>query len=445
MKEKSKIKKLFNVLFYILLVSYIIFTGFSSLADDWDRASDLRQLAEDEYEDGRITKEKYDELIKEAEDIEKTLKRIEKEEDEYKKKNNIAIDKREEAYHKYQRGELDEDEYQEIDDDLREEEVNWFDIGKMIVDAFLNALSTILNAICTFLLKLVLKVEIALYNVFSKEIFSVAGMSFYIENQNGAIGSLYNILGNTVRVISMSLLVLMALYKGFTTYILWKDGNPEENPLEIIFRYFFAVAMIFSFNELFGIAANIISSLNMNFTSGVGSISSNIFGGNMDDLNNVAQTLMTIILLIKILKSSFQAVMTLISKGVEILILRIGFPFACVSAVTPQAGGFHHYVLSILKGMFSIVLMNVLIGLSIQTLSSGMNFKNALWSIAILETANNGGSIINSIISAGGGGGGTGNEVIGGIQSAGVSAGRMATKAGKAALGAFTGGAGAVG
>ena len=436
-----KVKKIFNILFYVLLISYIVFTGFKTMADDWDRANEIRQLAEEEYEEGRISKEKYDELIKEAKDIENTLKKIEKEEDDYKKENNISIDHREENYHRYQRGEISESEYQETDDELRDEEANWWDIGNLIFDAFVKVFEWILDIGLRMLLSVIVRLLMEIVELFSNELFGIVSTTFYPESQNSILGSMYGTLNGTIMAMSLSLIMLMVLYKGFMTYIMWKDGNPEENPFEIIMRYMFAIAMMFSFNELFAIAANVIGSLSSSFNISSGSV--NLTGGLLNIILNfnTGKQILTIFLLIKFLKTLYNAVITIITKGIEIMILRLGFPFACVSAVTPQASGFHSYIMSIAKGMFSIVVMNVFIGLSTKIISGTFSFSNVLWAIAVLEVANNGGSIINSIISSGGGNQ-TGGEVVGGIQGAGISAGKMAAKVIK---GIATHGAGAGG
>ena len=288
------------------------------------------------------------------------------------------------------------------------------------------------NWLWTTILKGLLWVILELYKAFTGELFSVASGTFYPEGQNGSLSTIYGMLNNTVRTISLSLIFLMALYKGFTTYVLWKDGNPEENPMEIIIRYMFAVAMIFSFNELFAIAAGIVNSLNVDISGGIKSINSSVF--DMGDIKNIPQVIMTIILVIVLLKQSMSAVFALIGKNIEILILRIGFPLACVSAITPQANGFKNYISSMLKAMLSIVIMNVLIGLSIRILAEDMSLKNIVWSIAVLQLVNHGGSIINSIVSTGGSG--NAGEALGGnLQSTVTKVAQTGIKIAKIAMG----------
>ena len=436
--KNKKIRKVFNILFYILLASYIAFTGFNSIADDWDRAKEIRQLAEEEYKDGKITKEKHDELIKEAKKIENSLNKQEEEQKKIDKANENMSKARRDYYDK----KISENEYNQIieeNDYVENDDSEWWEIGNIIFDALIKFVEWLGDFILRIVLSTIVRLVMEIVELFSNELFGIASTTFYPESQNSIIGSVYGTLNSSIMAIALSLIMLMALYKGFMTYIMWKDGNPEENPLEIIFRYMFSIAMLFSFNELFAIAASIIGSLNNGFNISSGSV--NLTGGLINIIANfnTGQQILTIMLLIKFLKTLYNAIITVITKGIEIMILRLGFPFACVSAITPQASGFHNYIVSIARGMFSIVVMSVFIGLSTKIISGSFSFSNILWAIAVLEVANNGGSIINSIISSGGGSQ-IGNEAIGGIQGAGIGAGRMAVKAIK---GIATGGAGA--
>lgn len=405
--NNKKIKKFLNVLFYVLLVSYILFTGINTYAGHEEERAEIQKA----YEKGQISDDDYDYFMKyydQADDKEGKL----------------------------------EENHEKLGESIeRETEEGGFlsNIGNIFFDAIVKAIEWLADIILRVGLSFIVRLVMEIVELFANELFGIASTTFYPESQNNIIGSVYGTLNSSIMAIALSLIMLMALYKGFMTYIMWKDGNPEENPLEIIFRYMFSIAMLFSFNELFAIAASIIGSLNNGFNISSGSV--NLTGGLINIIANfnTGQQILTIVLLIKFLKTLYNAIITVITKGIEIMILRLGFPFACVSAITPQASGFHNYIVSIARGMFSIVVMSVFIGLSTKIISGSFTFSNIFWAIAVLEVANNGGSIINSIISTGGGTQ-IGNEAVGGIQGAGISAGRMAVKAIK---GIATGGAGA--
>lgn len=410
--KKFKFKKLFNIVFYFLLISYVILQSFFAYGGHEEERAAIKEA----YDNGQIDEDYYNDLMEMY--------------DEY--------DDAEEKRTKWE----DED-HEKLGKETAEgvKKTAFWDLPGMLLNAVIKGMKNVFNWLFTTILKGVLAIILELYKIFAGELFHAASGTFYPESQNGTLSTVYGMLNNTVRTISLSLLILMALYKGFTTYILWKDGNPEENPMEIIMRYMFAVAMLFSFNELYEIAAGVIGSLNVSVGGSIGSIKSSPF--DMDNIENIAQAIMTIIIVITLLKQSMSAVFALIGKNVEMLILRVGFPLACVSAITPQASGFKNYITSMLKGMLTIVVMNVLISMSIRIISEDTNLINMIWGIAILQLVNHGGSIINSIVATGGGGG-AGDSLGGGLVGAGSDGMKAGTtgikKIGKSIIGGIAGG-----
>ena len=59
--------------------------------------------------------------------------------------------------------------------------------------------------------------------------------------------------------VGMSLLVLKFLYKGFNTYILWSDGDPDSEPITLLTGFVSAMFIATSFPTLYGWLAEIIN------------------------------------------------------------------------------------------------------------------------------------------------------------------------------------------
>ena len=228
----------------------------------------------------------------------------------------------------------------------------------------------------------------------------------YPENSLNVISSVYYNLYNISLSIAISLMLLMALYHGFNTYILWRDGNPEENPIEIITRYLFAIAIMLSFREIYGICGGIVEEIITKINQ-VLVVSTKSIDNIVDVGEKILGFVCTIIFFIVYIFQLIKAMLAIMSKGIELLIIRLGFPIACVSAVTPQASTFHAYVSSLIKAFFSVIVMKLLILLSVAIFFNNTNPIGLAWSISSLIMVNKGSALINQfIIPQQGGGGG---------------------------------------
>lgn len=388
--KNKKIKKVITTFLLLIFALQLLLPTIYVLASRFDEE---RRLIEEAYNNGEMTQTEYDNMM------------------DYYDEAEERADARE--------------EYESNSDERREELREDTD--------FLNPIHIVEN-IVVWLLRFVLGLLIDLYNIIASNFFSVIGNVIYPEGTIAIFGTVYINLGGIIKASSISLIMLMALYKGFNTYVLWKDGSPEENPFEIITRYLFAIAMLFSFDELFSIASEFF----MNLSSTVSLSSSGSF--NASQVESLAEVLLMIIIMISLIKEIMSAVVGLIGKGIELFIIRIGFPFACISAITPQASGFHNYVLSIIKALFTIVVMQTIIGISMQIFAGGSNLTAMVWSWATLQVATKGGSLISSLVSTGSSN--AGNEIgagAGGIMRGTMQTGRTIARAGRAIRSMFGG------
>ena len=289
------------------------------------------------------------------------------------------------------------DEWEESDEDYEEDEDSEdsgggglfnLDLGKIIVDAITGWIVEGILKITDFFLDL-------------------TGSIIFPESSLNVLSSVYGNLYNLSLSIAMSLMLLMALYKGFNIYILWRDGNPEENPIEIVTRFLFAMALMLSFSELYNIAGNIVEDI-LNKINEILSISHS--SSSLNIAGAIASfpigVVCTIIFMIIYIVQLIKAMISTMSKGIELFILRLGFPLACVDAVNPQASSFHSYVSSFIKAFFSVIVMKLLVSLSVSIFINNFNPVGLVWSISSLIMVNKGSQLINQFIVPHQGGGG---------------------------------------
>ena len=255
-----------------------------------------------------------------------------------------------------------------------------FDLGKILIDTFTSWVSNVVLSITDFFL-----------NLTDSIIFPERSLPVFSE----VFDALYNIS----YCLTMSLILLMTLYNGFSIYILWKDGSPEENPFEIIIRYLCAIALVFCFKEIYYIAGSIVEDI-------IGHINSVLSIPHDTSSINVAEgiasfpvgAVCSIIFMIVYVVQLIKAMVSTMSKGIELFILRIGFPIACVDAVSPQASSFNSYVTSFVKAFFSVIVMKLLVSLSIAIFINNFNPLGLVWSIASLVMVNKGSHLLNQFI-----------------------------------------------
>ena len=83
-------------------------------------------------------------------------------------------------------------------------------------------------------------------------------------------GKLYNIIFG----FGVSLIVLKFLKKGFEAYVLWTDGDADEEPVALLTNFFKAMAVAVSFPTLYGWLADIITDMTTQLMAAIGDATS---------------------------------------------------------------------------------------------------------------------------------------------------------------------------
>lgn len=202
------------------------------------------------------------------------------------------------------------------------------------------------------------------------------------------------------------LVVLKFLWKGFQIYVLWRDGDADSSPQDMLMGAIQAVVVTVGFPYLYGIMADgttefangVLSLLHVTSDSEIGiTIGANI------------ATLGLVELIIEIIYLVLFAVLyvQLIKRGFELLILRLGVPFACMGLIDSDFGVWKSYLQTFWKTLFTSVIQIILLSISMPVVELG----HPIIGIAIISTAFSAPNIMQQFMVPTGRGGGVVNKI----------------------------------
>ncbi len=184
----------------------------------------------------------------------------------------------------------------------------------------------------------------------------------------------FSILMPVTYGVGISLIILKFLKKMFDVYVLWTDGDPDADPMLLMMNFIRAVGTALIFQWLYGlfvdicreITDTIISTIsdNTNFTqewiTGLAS------GGIVPALAGLIFFICFLILLF-----------SFISRGIEMMIMVVGVPLACVGLLDNDKGIFKGYLNQIVKAFVTTIVQITLCKIGI-TLMLGATFTTTM-------------------------------------------------------------------
>jgi len=181
---------------------------------------------------------------------------------------------------------------------------------------------------------------------------------------------------------AISLIILKFVKKGFDIYIGWYEGDKDNEPANLAVNFIRAIITALSFNWLYGILVNIVTDFMDN---------SLLMLLTLDE----SQSLLDAVL-IHISHSLFWGISALIIiicycvlwvkfhvLGIEMFILRLGFPIACTGLIDSDKGMFAPYLKKLLIICATAVIQIFLLRLSIILIGSG----HLIWGMAFCFAA----------------------------------------------------------
>lgn len=204
---------------------------------------------------------------------------------------------------------------------------------------------------------------------------------------------------------SITLIVLKFLKKGFDTYILWIEGDIDTPSLTFITYFIRALILAISFPILYEwlisvskeFANDLLNALNISAQQEI--VQGLINGAGMGIFGSIFAIIILIILFILYIK--------LLMQGMELFILKLGFPLACIGLVDSDKGIFAPYVKKFFQSILTVIIQVILVKLAILLVISNQYIDATAILLVAMRTpkflqefmivASNGGGISNAI------------------------------------------------
>lgn len=204
----------------------------------------------------------------------------------------------------------------------------------------------------------------------------------YAEREWGTLGGLqisFDAPANIIYNYALVLITIKILLKMFSIYVGWTDGE-LNNPLQMIVYYLRALIIAVCFKDLYDFMARLTKSMLDDLLQAIVvneitlEVALNGFNLSQQGLFYVISILVFIILCF-ILKFQF------IQRGLEMYVVRIGFPLACVGLIDSNSGSFAPYLKIFIQNMMTTIVQIVMFKISFVILSGGHIF----WGIASIS------------------------------------------------------------
>lgn len=265
-------------------------------------------------------------------------------------------------------------------------------------NVFLNDLVNFVNGLLTDLTSYIMHIE-----------------TLSIAISNGVLSkSIINNVYLYISGVAVTLVILKFLWKGFQIYILWRDGDAETSPLDLVIGSVQAVIAAIAFPYLYEILAKATIYLTNGILSSFGATT--ITNNFADLMTAAAGSSITAIFLVIYFIVFLVFYIKLLARGFEMLILRIGIPIACLGLVDSDKGVFKGYIQILFKSVVTTIIQMLLMSLSLRFIFFG-SFMAYLSAAALMMQAFSTPALLQQIL-AGQGRGGIGQKVSSGVHMA---------------------------
>lgn len=180
--------------------------------------------------------------------------------------------------------------------------------------------------------------------------------------------------------IVIGLLILKFLWKGFSIYILWRDGDADNSPRDMLTGVGQALITSIAFPQLYNIIADIAGEFSERLMNVFGLAGSELYEW---EAANLGVGLVEFFFMLVYLVLLIVLYVRMIQKGFELFILRLGVPFACMGLIDSDYGIFKSYMQTLFKSVFTAIIQVVLLSASLPV----MVLLHPIWGIAIICTA----------------------------------------------------------
>lgn len=251
--------------------------------------------------------------------------------------------------------------------------------GESLKDVFSKTISGWLGDLITSAFQQFDKLMVKLLEcVFHIEDLVVSGTTTVLTHQS--IQATYHFL----YIFVCSLVILKFLFKGFQIYILWRNGDADASPRDMLIGVAEAAAVMSCFPFLYDkvteiflyLAKGIMGKLGISEGLSIPQIATTITSAGM----------FIIIVLLVYTVMVFLLWISLIKRGVEMLIMRLGVPVAALGLLDSDMGLWKGYMQVFIKTAFTSVIQVALMSVAFR-IAGTFEFMNIIIGIAFISAA----------------------------------------------------------
>ena len=232
-------------------------------------------------------------------------------------------------------------------------------------------------------------------------------------------GSMVDVLFEILLGFGVSLIILKFLKKGFECYVMWTDGDPDSEPIQLIIRFVQAIAVAVCFPVMYGWLADITEKLTNQLITAIGASTNYDWQAWVNGLSSAG--LVTAIFGLVFVICYFILYFQFLMRGVEIMILRIGLPLACTGLLDNDKGVFKTYLTKLFQSTVAVMVQISLCKLGVgMMMNVGINL-NVFWGIACLVLAIKTPRFLSEFMVPTGGGGGMVNNIYHSVRLVGMA------------------------
>lgn len=202
---------------------------------------------------------------------------------------------------------------------------------------------------------------------------NMANMVFYIEKElalasDGLQGFDFNNIFRVVYVFASLLLIMIFIKKLIETYFFWQSGDPDTNPVQVVVRFIKAIVIMICFGWCYDIFITIMNEFLKALSNGIVAPNQDIGTLLQSQMQGgIFTAIACLFMLILLLSIIFQ----FITRGLEMLILRIAIPLACVGLINSDGGAFTGYIKKFMQNTFTVIIQVILVQLAILLMANG--------------------------------------------------------------------------
>lgn len=218
----------------------------------------------------------------------------------------------------------------------------------------------------------------------------------------------------------VSLIILKFVKKGFDTYVLWNGSDADEEPYYLVINFIKALAVAICFPVIYGWMSDIVTDMSSQILRVIGEGTEYTWTAWVNGISSlgIVTAIFGLIFIICYFILYFQFLM----RGLEMLILRVGVPIACVGLLDNDSGVFKNYLSTFFKSLLSVIVQIALAKLGIGLMLN----MHVFWGVACMVLAIKTPKFLSEfVMPTGGGGSGVVNNVYHSVRLVGMAKNMM--------------------